>query len=102
VDAPNSCQVITIADSIPKCTAPAGRPDVPAPQHSSDITIRQIFTGRLWHLTGNPWTDGESVFETFDRGALVVDADGRVVAAGNAATLLSNIPMPSESISAMT
>ena len=47
-----------------------------------------LYTGRLWHLTGDPARLGAKVLATFDRGALVVDARGHVVEAGDAAHLL--------------
>lgn len=46
-----------------------------------------LYTGRILHLTGNPWVDGGDVLQAFERGGLVVGADGRIAAVGDAGDL---------------
>jgi guanine deaminase len=56
------------------------------------VAAQRVFTGRIWHLAGDPWTEGESALQAFERGALVVGEDGRILAVGDADAMLKQYP----------
>jgi guanine deaminase len=64
---------------------------VTSPAFPPEARRVEAFRGTVVHCAGDPAEAGESALEVFDDGLLVL-ADGRVAAAGNASDLLRTLP----------